>query len=213
MNGRAEQIGDLSSRFPGFSVIGQAEHWDDATREVVLARLEPPKPITYLPEEVRATGVALASRLVAVDQEFAFGLLSSIDERLATNQTDGWHYDDMPIDHDAWKRSLTGIDDDARGAHGAAFSELDGVQQDGLLEAVRTSDADDWHGMPPTRVWNMWMRYVCTAYYAHPSAWDEMGFPGPAYPRGYKNRGIDAREPFEVADTAPHMDPTISSAP
>jgi hypothetical protein len=29
-----------------------------------------------------------------------------------------------------------------------------------------------------------------------------MGFPGPAYPRGYKNAGIDARERFEVRDAA-----------
>jgi hypothetical protein len=30
-----------------------------------------------------------------------------------------------------------------------------------------------------------------------------MGFPGPAYPRGYKNIGIDRREPFEVKDAEP----------
>ena len=30
------------------------------------------------------------------------------------------------------------------------------------------------------------------------SAWDEIGFPGPAYPRGYKNPGVGEREPFEV---------------
>jgi hypothetical protein len=27
-----------------------------------------------------------------------------------------------------------------------------------------------------------------------------MGYPGPAYPRGYKNPGVDAREGFEVPD-------------
>jgi hypothetical protein len=30
--------------------------------------------------------------------------------------------------------------------------------------------------------------------------WDEIGFAGPAYPRGYKNIGVNAREPFEVPD-------------
>jgi hypothetical protein len=51
------------------------------------------------------------------------------------------------------------------------------------------------------------MRYSCTAYYAHPRAWDEMGWGGPAYPRGYKNIGVDAREPYEVADADPGFDP------
>lgn len=31
--------------------------------------------------------------------------------------------------------------------------------------------------------------------------------PGPAYPRGYKNIGVNAREPFEVRDVSPSDDP------
>jgi hypothetical protein len=30
--------------------------------------------------------------------------------------------------------------------------------------------------------------------------WNEIGFSGPAYPRGYLNPGINAREKWEVAD-------------
>jgi len=50
-------------------------------------------------------------------------------------------------------------------------------------------------------------RYACTAFYAHPSAWAEIGFPGPAYPRGYKNAGVGKLEPFEVGDAQPAEDP------
>jgi hypothetical protein len=39
-----------------------------------------------------------------------------------------------------------------------------------------------------------------------------MGFPGPAYPRGYKNMGIDSRERFEVRD-AVGTDPVSSTRP
>ena len=47
----------------------------------------------------------------------------------------------------------------------------------------------------------------------HLSAWNEIGFPGPAYPRGYKNPGVDAREPFEVRDTRPADDPVTDRRP
>jgi hypothetical protein len=57
-----------------------------------------------------------------------------------------------------------------------------------------------WHGLPADRVWSLWTRYACTAFYAHPWAWNEIGFSGPAYPRGYKNAGVGRREPWEVAD-------------
>ena len=44
------------------------------------------------------------------------------------------------------------------------------------------------------------MRYACTAFYSHPWAWNEIGFGGPAYPTGYKNLGVERREPWEVAE-------------
>ena len=50
-------------------------------------------------------------------------------------------------------------------------------------------------------MWSLWTRYACTAFYSHPWAWNEIGFPGPAYPRGYLNPGVDAREHWEVADS------------
>ena len=34
-----------------------------------------------------------------------------------------------------------------------------------------------------------------------------MGYPGPAYPRGFKNTGVDTLEPFEVRDVMPGDDP------
>jgi hypothetical protein len=39
-----------------------------------------------------------------------------------------------------------------------------------------------------------------------------MGFPGPAYPRGYKNTGVGGLEPFEVADARPAEDPVKEGA-
>jgi hypothetical protein len=61
-------------------------------------------------------------------------------------------------------------------------------------------------------VWSLWTRYACTAFYAHPAAWAEIGFPGPAYPRGYKNAGVGKLEPFEVRDARPAEDPVKEGA-
>jgi hypothetical protein len=61
--------------------------------------------------------------------------------------------------------------------------------------------------MPAGSVWSLWTRYADSAFYSHPWAWDEIGFAGPAYPRGYKNLGIDRRDPFEVKDARPGLDP------
>ena len=48
----------------------------------------------------------------------------------------------------------------------------------------------------------MIMSDAIDAYYAHPWAWDEIGFGGPAYPRAYTRLERGEPEPWEVEETA-----------
>ncbi len=52
--------------------------------------------------------------------------------------------------------------------------------------------------MPPHRYFLRLVTDACEAYYAHPWAWDEIGFGGPAYPRGYFRLENGEPEPWEV---------------
>jgi hypothetical protein len=131
-----------------------------------------------------------------------------IDARLAEQQTDGWRYHDMPEDSQAWRETLAALDVEAVSRFHTRFSTCAVDQQSILIQAVHDLGSKLWHGLCASHVWSLWTRYACTAFYSHPSAWNEIGFPGPAYPRGYKNPGIDSREPFEVRDLRPSDDPT-----
>ena len=52
--------------------------------------------------------------------------------------------------------------------------------------------------MPAKRWWiYIAVRQITGVYYAHPFAWDEIGFGGPAYPRGYTALNFGAPEPWE----------------
>jgi hypothetical protein len=109
----------------------------------------------------------------------------------------------MPEDAEAWRDTLGFLDEDARTAHsGRGFAHLVGAEQAALVGAVQdlSGTGAQWHGWPAVHVWSLWTRYACTAFYSHPWAWNEIGFPGPAYPRGYLNAGVDAREHWEIAD-------------
>ncbi len=44
---------------------------------------------------------------------------------------------------------------------------------------------------------------VVKAYYAHPTAWNEIGWGGPASPRGYVRMDFDRRDPWEAAEAKP----------
>jgi hypothetical protein len=185
-------------RFTGFDVLSEVDRWDDVTAGVVLARLSPPPEYSFFTPAEQATAGALFDRLLAQEDEPRVPVLELVDQRLALGMTDGWYYDDMPEDADAWRASLAALDDEAQQEHGAAFHALDRADQAGLLQAL--TEAEVWHGFNAGHVWSLWSRYACAAFYSHPWAWNEIGFGGPAYPRGYKNLGVGARERWEVPD-------------
>ena len=194
-------------RFPGFDVASQAQHWDPVTAGVVLSRLGMPPDLRFFSPDEEAIGTALCDRLLDQRDDPRVPIVNLIDARLAEQETDGWHYADLPEDGVAWRLSLAALDADAMERHGAGFADCAPEDQVKLIQAVQDLGSGDWHGLSAGHIWSLWTRYACTAFYASPSAWNEIGFPGPAYPRGYKNPGVDAREPFEVRDTRPADDP------
>jgi len=191
--------GSAEQRFPGFDVLDQAHTWDSVTAGLVLGRLGPVQPLRFFSPEEEPTARALVDRLLAQDDDPKIPVLEVIDLRLLEHQGDGYRYENMPEDGEAWRRSVAGLDTDARAACGRPFWDIETTEQMRIVEAVNKLD-DDWHGMPAARVFSLWLRYGCSAFYSHPWAFSEIGFGGPAYPRGYKNLGLNRRENWEVAE-------------
>jgi hypothetical protein len=189
-------------RFPGYDVLDEVHRWDDVTAGVVLARLAPVADLSFFTMAENAIATPLCDLLLGQDGEPKVPVVALIDSRLATGETDGWRYDDMPEDSQAWRESLAHLEVDGQDLFGATFANLTRPRQAQLVQGVqdRSEDSADWHGLSATHVWSLWTRYACTAFYSHPWAWNEIGFGGPAYPRGYKARHVGGRERWEVAD-------------
>jgi hypothetical protein len=182
-------------RVRGFDVLDQTRYWDHATAGVVLERLAPSADLAFF----RGRQIALARTLLAhlLDQfeDPSVPVLELIDTRLARGETDGWHYADMPEDGEAWRQTLAWLDDDAHG-------DFVGASRDDQAKHIQhvqdlAHRGEPWHDWSAERTWSLWTRYATTAFYSHPWAWNEIGFPGPAYPRGYLNLGVDRREHWE----------------
>ncbi|MEV6206262.1 gluconate 2-dehydrogenase subunit 3 family protein [Kitasatospora sp. NPDC051914] len=209
--GRRVPSGETGARFPNFDALDQVDAWDPATAATVVGRLARQPDLRFFTPAEEATAGALLDRLLAQDGppgEPKVPVLQMVDARLAEAQTDGWRYHDMPEDGDAWRATLAALDRDAADEYEAdSFADLTCDRQKRLVRAVQDLHGKPWHGLPAAHVWSLWTRYACTAFYARPYAWNEIGFPGPAYPRGYARLGIGLREPFEEADADPTADP------
>jgi hypothetical protein len=210
VSGAARGTHGWTGRFPGFDALDQVRHWDQVTAEVVLARTGPPAAVKFFTEPEESCARALLNLLTGQDQRGgvpSVPVLEMVDSRLAAGETDGWRYADMPEDGQAWRDTLAFLDGDAYERCGAPLADAPEADQKALVQAVQDLKSADWHRLPAAHVWSLWTRYACTAFYAHPFAWTEIGFPGPAYPRGYKNTGVGKLEPFEVRDAQPAEDP------
>ncbi len=203
--GRPVQPGDHPGYYPGFSTLSQQAFWDETTRNVVLNRVNNVPPIRYFTLNEASLMLAVCNRLLPQDdrdEAHKIPVVNYIDNRLYNRRIDGYQFEDMPPDHEAYRLGLQAIEAIAQHMYGTSFEELDQTQQDTVLKSIHDANPpagdDIWQKMSVKHFWILIMQDVLDAYYAHPYAWDEVGFGGPAYPRGYMRLEKGQPEPWEV---------------
>jgi hypothetical protein len=104
----------------------------------------------------------------------------------------------MPPDGETWRLVAHGLDDAAGGGAGA-YAEAAADRREPILDAFSAGDLAGgvWAELDVTRAWSVVTRDALGAFYAHPWAWNEIGFGGPAYPRGYARMGVGLSEAWE----------------
>jgi hypothetical protein len=203
----------MHGRFPDYDVLEQAPHWDEATRRVVLGRVRNVPEIVFFDAAEVETATTFADLVLAQDTDPRIPVIAYVDEKLAAGRGDGYRYFDMPDDRQTWRLVVRGLDEEARRLGAARFALL--RYRDQLELCDRFSEGrlhgGTWAQVNVVRAWSVVMRYLLEAFYAHPWAWNEIGFGGPAYPRGYARFGsphLDGaeRESWEGAE-AFELDP------
>ncbi|HSR11673.1 MAG TPA: gluconate 2-dehydrogenase subunit 3 family protein [Thermodesulfobacteriota bacterium] len=190
-------------RYPGYRVLDQRGHWDSATRRVVLDRVHNVPPFRHFGPDQRAVLEALCERVIPQSDkppDRRVPIAPWIDQMAMSNVEEGFRFDDMPPNHLAWERGLEGLNQTAEEMFGRSFCLLGGAEQDRVLEEIRGGNppGDVWKTMPASRWWkHIAVRQISGIYYSHPFAWDEIGFGGPAYPRGYLALNFGQPEPWE----------------
>jgi hypothetical protein len=177
----------MIGRYPDWDVLSQAEHWDEATRRVVLARVHEIPSFRFFDERERRTLKAFCDCVTAQDAEPRIPVLAFVDEKLANGERDGWQFFDLPDDDELWRRVARGLDETARERGQETFADLPEEARLTICHAFSRGElrGGAWETMNVGRAWQVVMRDVTAAFYSHPWAWNEIGFGGPAFPRGY----------------------------
>jgi hypothetical protein len=204
----------MLDRYPGYNVLDKRNtpSWNEITRRVIDARLAMRRDPEFFSEAEWQTLTAVCDRIVPQPKyRPPVPVAAMIDTKMAQNETDGYRMASLPKMQEAWRRGLAALDADAHERHGGRFHTLSIAQQNGLLQHMQEGELTGpaWGGMPCKVFFEHRMVHdIVAAYYAHPTAWNEIGFGGPASPRGYVRIGANRRDPWEAAEAYPGEETT-----
>jgi hypothetical protein len=201
----------MSNRYPGYDVLAKRDtpSWNDKTRHVIDERLAiNPDRHQFLNDAEWSTLRAICERIVPQppDRPLRAPLAAMVDQKLHEDVRDGHRDARLPPLREAWRRALQAIDAEAQTHYRNRFHRLSALEQDDVLKAIQDGRTRDpaWGGMPPEVFFTKRLLHdVVSAYYAHPAAWNEIGFGGPASPRGYVRMNFDRRDPWEASEARP----------
>jgi gluconate 2-dehydrogenase gamma chain len=173
----------------------------DITRQVLTERLEAPsrQPVFFSADEY-ALLETVCNRLIPQDDgSQIIEIWGGIDDRLAQNKSNGWRYDTMPGDHEAYRRGLAGIEESAQALFQQSFQQLSGDQQDHIIGLVQSGDApgQTWETMPSERFFEEMLAEAVENYYSHPLVQETIGYVGMADQPAWNRLGLNNLEDRE----------------
>jgi hypothetical protein len=194
----------MHGRYPDHDVLADSPRWDPATREVVRARVEDVPSRRFFTKPEFACLCAFCDVVLAQDADPRIPVMSFVDAKLHDGRLDGFQHVGMPDDRDTWRRVAQGLDEAAIERGAERYADADQAARRAIVGAFAdgTLSGGIWDALPVGIAWTVVMRSVLSAFYSHPWAWNEIGFGGPAYPRGYMRlaEGASGAEPDEARE-------------
>jgi hypothetical protein len=197
--------------YPGYDVLAKRDtpSWNAQTREVVDKRLAIGRGAhRFFTDDEWPTLCAICDRIVPQPAERPgyIPVAALLDAKMHGGAQDGYRDPHLPKMQAAWRRGITALDMEARERYGARLHELACAEQDELLHAAERGELKSagWGGMPPDTFFHRRvLSDIVSAYYSHPTAWNEIGWGGPASPRGYVRMDFNRRDAWEAAEAYP----------
>jgi len=204
-----------SERYPGYDVL-QKRHspsWNEPTRRVINARMSIAREPRFFTSEEWLTLSAICDRVMPQPSNRPpVPLAAYIDDALLSDRKPGYRNSALPPQGEAWRLGLAAFEAEAQDIYRKGFTVLHGADQDALLRRAEagTLASPAWRSMSSKLFFSQHvMPEIIAAYYAHPSSWNEIGFGGPASPRGYVRMGSAARDPWEPIEATPGQEAEV----
>lgn len=189
------------SRYPDYNIMSEQEAWDAHSRSIVASRLEGVHGYQSLTlteaEMLRAICSLLAGDNRANIIQF---VLSHIDRALNAPSGESERKPSVPKAGDLLRLGMKRLDQWAMSHHLRPFIDLTETDQLSIITALceEKLPLDGDSNFPQKAFFNRLLSWTVESYYSHPTVWSEIGYGGPAYPRGYVRANLGQLDPWEA---------------
>jgi len=198
----------MKSHYPDFDVLDEQDEWDEHTRSVVLNRLHnATRRLVFFDSTEAATLAAIFTELLDEQrQEILSFVISHLDNKLYQGLGEGERAEGTPPEEELIRSGLRALDAAAIVLYGHPIVQLTHEVRKALLQELQAGIIDanmKWSASLQTALFKKLAVNAVKAYYSHPTCWSEIGYAGPAYPRGYVRSEIGLTDPWEAKRSAP----------
>lgn len=191
------------SHYPGFDVMSQVDAWDPHTQSVVTERQkDPPRPKFLTANEAELLRTIAGHLLYENRDEALSFVVSHFDHRLNSKVGESQRKPQVPPEDDLVRWGLAAFDAVAAHQYGHSFLQCDTQQQFELISQLQRGkwqlEALPKHALLPQKaLFKKLLDLAVEAHASHPTVWSEIGYAGPAYPRGYYRLERGLTDPWE----------------
>lgn len=190
------------SHYPTYDVWEEHQEWDSHTRKIVGLRRMPQVTYKFLKhQEAMLLQIAAGLLMDETRLEVLTFITQHIDESLASPIGESQRKSGVPEKKTLYRKGLQGIDEICQLLYQTDFMMLKKHQQESVLKRVEKGTAEMTPAWALVSQQDFFVRLlydVTSACYSHPLVWSDIGYGGPAYPRGYIRVEKGLVDPWEA---------------
>ncbi|QGG47528.1 gluconate 2-dehydrogenase subunit 3 family protein [Heliorestis convoluta] len=176
----------------------EQDRWDENTYHVIQSRLKAPgMPTFFSPQELALLKAALHRLLDEEDQAIIARVAGQIDEHLTEKRGQGYRKVGVPKEEVLFRSGLAWLDATALQRYEQSFLQLTPQEKDEILGQVQRGEIA-WTEIGPKDFFNKLLNTAVDFFFSQPEIWSEIGYGGPAYPRGYYRIEYGLKDPWEA---------------
>lgn len=190
------------TRYPSFNVLDEKDAWDDYTQQIVTSRNHSIVKYQFLNEREVEILRCVCSLLVDDSSPHAIEfVISHIDQTLYSSPGEGQRKFGVPAAPELIRQGLKAMEQSSQHMYSISFTELETGKQKNMIKDISEDKAESssiWNGVPQKALFEKLMRLTVESFCSHPQVWSDIGYAGPAYPRGYVRTQLGQLDPWEA---------------